>query len=168
MAAWFFILEPKNFSYSEFITSGKIEADFGTGIMLAADAILVLIFAVSGAWFFSLRKAKKAGELFWSISTRRLLIHLTIPLITGGVFIIVLTIKGNIELIIPAMLIFYGLSLVNAGKFTLGEIHYLGLTQIFLGLLSCIFIEWGLQFWALGFGLMHILYGMVMYHRHER
>ena len=168
MAAWFFILEPKNFSYSEFITSGKIEAASGTGIMLAADAILVLIFAVSGAWFFSLRKAKKAGELFWSISTRRLLIHLTIPLITGGVFIIVLTIKGNIELIIPAMLIFYGLSLVNAGKFTLGEIHYLGLTQIFLGLLSCIFIEWGLLFWALGFGLMHIIYGMVMYHRHER
>jgi hypothetical protein len=66
------------------------------------------------------------------------------------------------------MLIFYGLSLVNAGKFTFSEIHYLGLTEIVLGILAGIFINHGLLFWTLGFGLMHIVYGTVMYYRHER
>jgi len=71
-------------------------------------------------------------------------------------------------LVVPVMLIFYGLSLVNAGKFTLSEIHYLGLTEIVLGILAGIFINCGLLFWTLGFGLMHIVYGTVMYYRHER
>ena len=70
-------------------------------------------------------------------------------------------------LVAPAMLIFYGLSLVNAGKFTLGEIHYLGLTEIALGLLAGVFINYGLLFWSVGFGLVHIVYGTVMYYRHE-
>ena len=66
------------------------------------------------------------------------------------------------------MLIFYGLSLVNAGKFTLGEIHYLGLTEIVLGILAGIFINHGLLFWVVGFGVMHIVYGTVMYYRYDR
>jgi len=66
------------------------------------------------------------------------------------------------------MLIFYGLSLVNAGKFTFGEIHYLGLTEIFLGILAGLYLQHGLLFWTIGFGLMHIIYGTVMYYRHEK
>ena len=76
--------------------------------------------------------------------------------------------SNNIELVASAMLIFYGLSLVNAGKFTFGEIHYLGLTEIVLGILAGIFINHGLLFWAVGFGLMHIIYGTVMYYRYEK
>ncbi|MGE5429024.1 MAG: hypothetical protein ACM3O8_14110, partial [Methylococcaceae bacterium] len=67
-----------------------------------------------------------------------------------------------------AMLIFYGLALVNAGKFTLSEVHYLGITEIVLGLMAAVFINWGLLFWALGFGVMHIVYGMMMYYKYER
>jgi hypothetical protein len=71
-------------------------------------------------------------------------------------------------MVASAMLIFYGLSLVNAGKFTFGEIHYLGLTEIVLGILAGVFINYGLLLWAMGFGLMHIVYGTVMYYRYDR
>jgi hypothetical protein len=160
--AWFFILDSEIIQYNEYKQNSDI------GFYLALDAILVLVFALLGAVYFSYRKASKAGQKLWTKSTQRLLIHLMIPLVSGGIFSLILIYRNNLELVIPVMLIFYGLSLVNAGKFTFGEIHNLGLTQIVLGILALIFINQGLLFWTLGFGLMHIVYGMVMYYRHER
>jgi hypothetical protein len=89
-------------------------------------------------------------------------------MVTGGVFTWILVFKSNIDLIASVMLIFYGLSLVNAGKFTFGEIHYLGLTEIVLGILAGVFVRHGLLIWAIGFGVMHIVYGAVMYYRYEK
>lgn len=160
--AWFFILDSEIIQYNEYKQNSDI------GFYLALDAILVLVFALLGAVYFSYRKASKAGQKLWTKSTQRLLIHLMIPLVSGGIFSLILIYRNNLELVIPVMLIFYGLSLVNAGKFTFGEIHNLGLTQIVLGILALIFTNQGLLFWTLGFGLMHIVYGMVMYYRHER
>jgi hypothetical protein len=91
-----------------------------------------------------------------------------IPLVSGAIFILILVFQNNLSLVASVMLIFYGLSLVNAGKFTFGEIYYLGLTEIVLGILAGFFVQQGLLFWTIGFGLMHIVYGTVMYYRHER
>lgn len=160
--AWLFILQGQ--TYAEFL----IDLRYGpAALLLVADAMVVLILAFSGAAIFSLRKAKKAGLPFWSPTTRRVLLHLFIPLATGGVVIALLIARRQPDLIAPAMLIFYGLALVNTGKFTFGEIHYLGLTQIVLGLLALGYTGQGLLLWALGFGVMHILYGTLMYLRHE-
>ena len=160
--AWFFILDSEIIQYNEYKQNSDI------GFYLVLDAVLVLVFALLGAVYFSYRKASKAGQKLWTKSTQRLLIHLMIPLVSGGIFSLILIYRNNLELVIPVMLIFYGLSLVNAGKFTFSEIHNLGLTQIVLGILALIFTNQGLLFWTLGFGLMHIVYGMVMYYRHER
>jgi len=166
--AWFFIFNSGQVQYHEYIQSSARSINSGISLYLALDAMLVLVFAVLGAVYFSFRKAQKAGQQFWTNSTRRLLVHLMIPLIAGGIFSTVLVFRNNVELVTPVMLIFYGLSLVNAGKFTFGEIHYLGLTQIVLGILAVVFINYGLLLWTLGFGLMHIVYGTVMFYRHER
>ena len=166
--AWFFILDSGHLGYDE---SVRIPGDWptsGVRFYLALDAILILGFAVVGAVYFSQRKARNAGQRFWTNTTQRLLINLLIPLVSGGIFTLILVFRNNWELVASVMLIFYGLSLVNAGKFTFGEIHYLGLTEIVLGILAGLFINHGLLFWAIGFGLMHIVYGTVMYYRHER
>jgi hypothetical protein len=165
--AWFFILDPGHVPYDEYMNGQGGSSTSGTGFYLAMDAMLVLGAAVLGAVYFSHRKARKAGQQFWTNLTRRLLVHLMIPLITGGIFILILVFRNNLELVAPVMLIFYGLSLVNAGKFTFGEIYYLGLTEIVLGILAAVFIDLGLLFWTIGFGLMHIVYGGVMYYRYD-
>lgn len=131
----------------------------GTGTFIAALGL---------ALFFSYRKAKKNHLKIWDHTTRRMLIHLFIPLITGGFFALILIYRNDSTLLASATLIFYGLALVNAGKYTFGEIHYLGLCEIILGLLAGIFVSYGLIFWAAGFGILHILYGLVMYYRYER
>jgi len=166
--AWFFILDSGQVQNSEYMGSAGGSLTSGIRFYVVLDALLVLVFAVLGAVYFSQRKARKAGQQFWTNTTQRLLVHLMIPLVTGGIFTVILVFRNNLELVAPVMLIFYGLSLVNAGKFTFGEIQSLGLTEIGLGILAGIFINHGLLFWTVGFGLMHIVYGTVMYYRHER
>jgi hypothetical protein len=166
--AWFVILDSGKIQFDEYLLSVGASPFNQVNINLGIDAIIVLLAAILGAFYFSYRKAQKSGQKLWTSSTRRLLGHLFIPLVSGGIFVLILVFRNNNDLVTSAMLIFYGLSLVNAGKFTLGEIHYLGLTEIALGILAGIFVNLGLLFWVLGFGLMHIVYGTVMYYRHER
>lgn len=166
--AWIFILDSGHVQYDEYMRGMDSTSTQDIRLNLALDAALVLGMAVLGAVYFSYRKAKQAGLSFWTHQTRRLLVHLMIPLAAGGIFTLILVFQNNIDLVASAMLIFYGLSLVNAGKFTFGEVHYLGLTEIALGILAGIFTNFGLLFWTIGFGLMHIVYGTVMYYRYER
>lgn len=166
--AWFFILDSGGGQPLEFPVKLAGSSLSGVNFYFALDAFLVLVFAVLGAFCFSFRRARKAGHKFWTRSTRRLLMHLMIPLVSGGIFTLILLFQNNVDLVASVMLIFYGLALVNAGKFTFGEIHYLGLTEIILGILAGLFINYGFLFWITGFGVMHIVYGTVMYYRYER
>jgi uncharacterized membrane protein len=131
-------------------------------------AIGILILAVGTAIYLSAKKAGKRGEKFWNPSAKRLLVSMAVPLFAGGLLILIMIAKGLIGLIAPFTLIFYGLALYNAAKFTFEEVKMLGLIQIILGLVSAYFIGYGLLFWALGFGVVHIIYGIYMHYRYER
>ncbi len=124
--------------------------------------------AVGSAFFFTWVKSKKQGIPIWGKAARRLLINVSVPLIVGGIFLFRLIHFGTFGLIAPGCLIFYGLALINAGKYTLNEIRYLGYSQLLLGIINLWFAESGLYFWAAGFGLMHILYGAFMWWKYER
>jgi hypothetical protein len=128
----------------------------------------VMILSIATGLFLSLRKAAKGKEAFWNPTSRRLLINFLIPLLTGGFLIVFLIEKNILELVAPLTLIFYGLACVNASKYTLGDVRYLGITQILLGLLSTWFLSYALLFWALGFGVCNILYGSIMYFKYDR
>lgn len=133
----------------------------------ALDALLVLLFALLGGIYFTTRQAKKNGLKTWDATTKRLLTNLFIPLATGGFFCIGLYINEIVGLIAPVMLIFYGLALIHASKYTLSDIRYLGYLEVGLGLVATWNIGYGLEFWTIGFGLLHILYGTFMYFKYE-
>lgn len=137
-------------------------------IKLFIIAAAVLILSIITAVILSAKKASKSEEKIWNTTSKRLVINFAIPLATGGFFILFLIEKEILSLVAPLTLIFYGLACVNASKYTLGDVRYLGLTMIFLGLLSTWFLGFGLLFWALGFGVCHILYGSVMYFKYDR
>lgn len=131
-------------------------------------AFAVLIASVITGIVMSARKAKKNSDSIWNSSSKRLVMNFSIPLATGGFFILFLIEKEILSLVAPLTLIFYGLACVNASKYTLGDIRYLGITMIVLGLLSTWFLGYGLLFWALGFGVCHIIYGSMMYFKYDR
>ncbi len=131
-------------------------------------ASTVLILSIITGIALSVRKAKKTEDKIWNVSSKRLVINFAIPLATGGFFILFLIEKEMLSLVAPLTLLFYGLACVNASKYTLGDVRYLGITMIILGLLSTWFLGYGLLFWALGFGVCHIIYGSMMYFKYDR
>ena len=133
-------------------------------LILAAVAFI----SVLTAYLLTRRKAKKNQEEVWTDITKRLLINFLVPLITGGIYILIKLQSQHYGLTASLMLIFYGLALVNASKFTIGNIKYLGYAQIIIGLSCAAMPGFGLYFWALGFGVFHIIYGTIMYFKYDR
>jgi magnesium-transporting ATPase (P-type) len=146
--------------------SGTSFQELKLNLFLLAAAVLAL--ALVSAFYFTWRRAGKNNIPMWDHSMKLLLINLLIPLIAGGLFILAMLQQNDWHLIAPACLIFYGLALVNGSKYTLSDIRYLGFIEIILGLLNTQFPRSGLYFWALGFGVLHIIYGFVMWWKYER
>ncbi|MBA2612176.1 MAG: hypothetical protein H0U95_09405 [Bacteroidetes bacterium] len=132
---------------------------------------LVLGMSLITAFILSARKAKRSGYKLFDHTAWQLLINMFIPLAAGGLFCMAMLYHGGnfIVLVGPAMLIFYGLALINGSKYTLHEIRYLGCLQVLLGIVSCFFLNyWLILFWAFGFGLLHIIYGTIMWFKYDR
>lgn len=155
--------------YNLYNSNGYNERDFAAlrfKLILLAAAVLVISLAI--AFFFTWRRTKKNNVPFWDLTSRKLVWNVLIPLIAGGGFVLAMLQYGEWHFVAPACLIFYGLALVNGSKYTLSDIRYLGYIEILLGLVNTQYIHSGLYFWALGFGILHIVYGIIMWWKYER
>lgn len=137
-------------------------------VYMIAIAAGVLFLSIVTAYYFSNRKAKRQGQTLFDHTALRALVNLCVPLMAGGVFCLALLYHGTIFYIAPAMLLFYGMALINTSKYTYDDIRYLGLCQIALGLLNAFDLPHGLIYWAIGFGVLHIAYGTSMWFKYER
>ncbi len=135
-------------------------------LFFIAGFTLVAAFTLS--FLFTYLRSKKTNTPIWGTTAKRLLINVSIPMAVGGIFLLKMLPYGTFGLIAPGCLIFYGLALVNASKYTLVEIKFLGYGQLLLGIINLWFVGKGLYFWAAGFGVLHIIYGIVMWYRYER
>ncbi len=149
-------------------TSGYLILDGEIFRIILLDLVLVLIFSVGTAIYLTTRKAKKNGERIWDATTKRLLINFLVPLIAGGLYILIILSQHKYGHTGALMLLFYGLALINASKHTVNDVKYLGYTEIVLGLIGALYPGYGFWFWVMGFGVMHIFYGGLMYFKHER
>ena len=162
--AWFWIYFPSS-SWSDGTESLSFHDLLNRMLMLGLGT---LIAAVSTAYFLSKKKGTAATQPFWSPASKRFLQSLFLPVALGGFFCFSLLHESAFELVPAAMLLFYGIGLVQSAQFTLGEIKNLGFTQIILGLIAAFFPDFGLLCWAMGFGIFHLIYGTLMYFRHDR
>ncbi len=135
-------------------------------LMLIGLAVLVASL-VTGFWL-SYRKARRHNTSVWNETSKRLIINLMIPLMTGGIFILILLYNNHYGVVAPACLIFYGLALIQASGNLYEEVRYLGYSEIALGLISAVLPGYGLLFWAIGFGALHIFYGTLKYRKYDR
>ena len=135
---------------------------------LMGIAMGVLALSLIAAFFFTWKKARRNNVPIWDPTSRKLLINLFIPILAGGIFVLGLLHYNEWRFIAPACLLFYGLALVNASKYTLSEIRYVGIIEIVLGLVNMWWIGYGLYFWAVGFGIVHIIYGLAMWWKYDR
>jgi hypothetical protein len=134
---------------------------------ITLDALVMLALALSSGIYFTTRRARNKGMKVWDNTARRLVVNLLIPLVAGGILCLLFIYHQLYLLLAPITLLFYGLALINASKYTFHEIRFLGISVIVLGLLASWLPGYGILFWAAGFGLGHIVYGVVMYLRYE-
>ncbi|PHS09740.1 MAG: hypothetical protein COA88_03945 [Kordia sp.] len=132
------------------------------------DLFFIAFCTVVTAIFFTVRKAKKNGESVFDKTGLRAMANFLIPLVTGGIYILIILNQQKYGQTGALMLIFYGLALVNASKHTLGKIQYLGYIEIILGIICAILPGYGFWLWVLGFGVMHIIYGTFMHFKYDR
>lgn len=155
--AWYIL----GFQPGEEVTTGNVQ-------LLALVGLVVLILAIGTAFLLSWKKAGRRQEKFGNPVGKRLLINMSVPLVAGGLLVLIMMAKGMTGFIAPFTLLFYGLAQYSAGKFTYDEMKSLGLINVALGLVGSYFTEYGLLLWALGFGVVHIVYGIYMHYRYER
>lgn len=165
IGAYLGYIKLKEFNYSYRTVNDSIT---DTIIYFIGIGAVVLIASILVGILLTVRNSKKKGIKIWDSTAKRLLINLLIPLVTGGLFCLILLYHGYIWMVAPSTLIFYGLALINASKYTLNDIRYLGMCEIILGLIATVFLGYGLLFWAAGFGILHIVYGAAMYFKYER
>lgn len=152
---------PDQYAYPIIEQDGQL----GKLIMLAA---IILILAIGTAIGLSTRKAQHRKEAIWNATSRRMVMSMAVPLVTGGLLILIFAANGLLGLVAPLTLIFYGLALYNAGTLTFSEIRILGLSEIILGIVGICFVNYGLVCWAIGFGVLHIVTGVYLYYKYER
>jgi hypothetical protein len=136
-------------------------------VQLFVLAVVVLAASLITGYWLSSRKAKKSGSSIWNATSKRLVLNLSIPLATGGIFILILLAYGHFGVAAPASLIFYGLAVINASDNLFDEVRYLGYSEILVGLICAALPGYGLLFWFVGFGLLHIIYGALMYKKYD-
>lgn len=134
---------------------------------LILTAFVILFFALAFGIFFTVRKSKKLNLPIWTSATKNMLFNLAIPLIAGAVFCFALVYHQMFILVAPSTLIFYGLALLNAEKYTYSDIKYLGFSELILGSIALFFVGYGLVFWILGFGILHIFYGLLLFKKYK-
>lgn len=131
-------------------------------------AAVVFVVAFAGAFYFTWRKTKKDGGKVWNSASRRMMTQAAIPMIAGGIFILKFTFDQQADYIVPACLSFYGMALINGSKYTLSDIKYLGLLEVTLGCISLFLPGMALICWALGFGVLHIFYGIIVWNKYDK
>lgn len=166
----YFVLNSGSYISGVTYFNSEVLLDVGTSIFYQLVLIGggVLISALFFGFFFTYRKAKKEGQTMWNKASKKMLLNLAVPLVVGGIFSLLLIRYNLVGLVAPVTLIFYGLACVNASHLTHSEIGGIGYFNILLGLINAYFIGYGILFWALGFGVLHIVYGTVMYFKYDR
>ncbi len=165
--AWIWIHQPE-YKYTGVSNEGSANYFDTYTIKFITLGLAVFTVALVGGTYFTYRKAHRLGHKLWNNASRQMIVQLFFPLFAGGIFCMIFIYYGFGMFVAPACLTFYGLSLISASRHTLSDIRYLGMFDVMLGCTNLFFPGFGLYFWAIGFGVLHILYGAIMWNKYDK
>ena len=164
-----FSVSELDISYTQLINqNGEPEDLFLKLKLLVFIASLILISSLVILYITALKKSGKEGIPLLNSSFSRTLKSLFIPLFSGGIFCLLLINHHMYGFVAPATLIFYGLGLVSSSKFSYSELEFLGYFELLLGFIASFFIGSGLLFWIIGFGVCHIVFGLLIHFKYDK
>jgi len=152
---------------AHFVLEGKLTFTNSLLYDLIIIAAAVLICGITAGLYFSVRKARKSNAKLWMPVTLQIAKDFCVPMAVGGLLCIIFIYKHVSFMVAPSMLIFYGLALIAAGARTFRDVKILGACEIILGLAAAIVVGYDLIFWGIGFGVLHIVYGILIHCKYD-
>lgn len=163
LGAWLLLGDHQSYTWlPQFAQDFAINTPSRTLIALVIAAILVVV-SFTTVCIGSYLKTKRVNQTFaFDQTVRRCLINFFVPAVAGALFCVAMLVQGHYGLTSSIMLLFYGLALINCSHYTSSSIALLGYGQLLLGIVDCFVIHHAILFWFLGFGLLHIIYGLYL------
>lgn len=113
------------------------------------------------------RKGRAAGMPLLSGPGRKVALSLSPPLVAGAVLTIVLFGEGILQPLPGMWLLLFGAGIVAAGAYSVRIVPVMGLSFMALGTAGLLLpLSWGNGLMALGFGGLHILFGILIARRY--
>jgi hypothetical protein len=127
------------------------------------EAVLAVLI---GCWAMD-RKAIKAGQTLFNGPGRKFTLSFAPPVFVGALLTLTLY-RGGLRQQIPGMLLLlYGTGVVTGGAFSVPVIPVLGTLFMALGTAALFSPAWmGNWYMAAGFGLLHIIFGIIIVRRY--
>ncbi len=125
-----------------------------------------LLASVIGGWAMD-RKARAAELPLLSGPGRKFALGLAPPIFVGALLTIVLSRVTGTHIIPGMWLLLYGAGVVTGGMFSVGIVPIMGLCFMTLGALALFSPDaWGNLYMAFGFGVLHIIFGLIIARKH--
>ena len=119
-----------------------------------------------GGWTMA-SKARRAGTTVFSYSGRRFVLSYVPPLLVGALLTGVLVRAGLWSALPGTWLLLYGTGVVTGGAFSVRVVPLMGLCFMVLGAAALFSpASWGNLLMAAGFGLLHIVFGLIIARRY--
>ena len=113
------------------------------------------------------RKARRSEGAALSRPTRRFLLSYAPPILVGALLTFVLHREGLFRVLPGLWLMLYGTGVVTGGAFSVRVVPVMGLCFMAVGAVALVApASWGDPALALGFGVLHIIFGVIIARRH--
>ncbi|MGY6522847.1 MAG: hypothetical protein ACXIUD_14025 [Mongoliitalea sp.] len=138
-------------------------------ITILIISFLTFSLALGITWYLSQRKSvqSKKGNLY-SPASKKFLQSLGFPMLIGALVCGILAWNKDYSFIFGMSLLFYGLGMYQASEHSFKELKFLGIGCLMLGLIALVEPSLSLLLWAGGFGVLHILYGILMHVKYDK
>lgn len=111
-------------------------------------------------------KARRLQMPLWSGSFRKVAWVMT-PVLLAGALVTFALVGANVRYLLPGTwLALYGAGVTAGGTFSLRAVRWMGLALIVLGGLALRVPQQGIVFLAVGFGILHIMFGLYLVAKH--
>lgn len=128
--------------------------------------MLELLLAGSVALLMTLHKSEQQGKSLWSASGRKLLLAFIPAMGVGGVLTLALFLRGDLTLLPGIWLSVYGAAVTTAGAHSVRIVPVMGGCFMLLGALTLLLALPADLLLGLGFGGLHIVFGLLLWRHH--
>jgi hypothetical protein len=148
------------------VAAGVAETRLSTDAWLATWLTTAVLALTLGGWAMS-RKARLAGTTVFSYSGRRFVLSYVPPLVVGALLTGALVRAGQLDALPGTWLLLYGTGVVTGGAFSVRVVPLMGLCFMALGAVALFGpAPWGNLLMAAGFGLLQIVFGVIIARRY--